>query len=195
MYRQYISMLATGLLLLGLSGISIAEEKKEPRLYNVEVIVFSQTLGNNTNEHWLQTASDEKLDDDFNPPPVKPLNKVHMLDKSQFELGRIAYTLNRKNNAYRLLSHKKWQQPMFKNTGHFPVSYDINTANGHLSGTIEITAQRFLHANINLLLQREQTLIPFIDKRKMRRDEIHYIDHPLLGIIIKTSRVDEEEQE
>lgn len=193
---RYMQQIVTTLFILLLAFNTSAEEVKKPRLYNVEVIVFSQTLGQNTNEQWQLIEQDVEFSDQNTDPKRPSVNSAQIIPqkKASFELTPIAYTLTKRNNAYRLLSHKKWQQRMYKKPGKLPVAYEIDTINGVLTGTIEVSAQRFLHAHIDLTLAKDSMIIPFKEKRKMRRDEVHYIDHPLLGIIIKTSRVENEEE-
>ena len=62
-----------------------------------------------------------------------------------------------------------------------------------LQGTLQLSVSRFLHIDPNLWFTRvdsdDQRYYVNIDQsRRMRSDELHYIDHPLFGIIVKVTR-------
>ncbi|MCC5958914.1 MAG: peptidoglycan binding protein CsiV [Ectothiorhodospiraceae bacterium] len=76
-----------------------------------------------------------------------------------------------------------------------------------LSGQIRIARERFLHADIDLryvetrnggdsrraALPQFDDLDPIIlmqERRRMRSDQLHYLDHPVLGVLIRITRAD-----
>lgn len=80
--------------------------------------------------------------------------------------------------------------------------------NGHFDGTVKVVLGRYLHVYTNLLflhyddIQNEQgsngksnTPISFTyyrvkDHRRMRSRELHYLDHPLLGILVQITPIE-----
>lgn len=63
---------------------------------------------------------------------------------------------------------------------------------GRLSGLVRVQRGRFLHLETDLVLRDAATGQPFHvrHKRRMRSDELHYVDHPKVGVLIQASRVD-----
>jgi len=87
---------------------------------------------------------------------------------------------------------------------------DYTVIKKQLDGTVKIVLSRYLHVYVNLILRKpvvtevtdaEQeikhiaTLQDFrlYTHRKMRSNELHYIDHPMLGILIQITPVEEDE--
>ena len=57
---------------------------------------------------------------------------------------------------------------------------------GTLFGTVTLKRRRYLHAEVDLWFERGETLEQFRmqQSRRMRSGELHYLDHPRLGVII-----------
>jgi len=63
----------------------------------------------------------------------------------------------------------------------------------YISGQVTLIMSRYLHFNVNLHYFRPQisesgetefVSYPVVSERRMRSKEIHYIDHPLVGVIV-----------
>lgn len=56
-----------------------------------------------------------------------------------------------------------------------------------LDGTLRLYVARYLHAEVDLVHHREGVDTPFrlVTSRRMRSGELHYLDHPLFGVLIK----------
>lgn len=63
----------------------------------------------------------------------------------------------------------------------------------YVSGQVTLIMSRYLHFNVNLHYYRPQinesgetefVSYPVVSERRMRSREIHYIDHPLVGVIV-----------
>ena len=63
----------------------------------------------------------------------------------------------------------------------------------YLTGNVKLIMSRYLHFNVNLQYIRPQRdaegeliqqAYPVVNERRMRSREIHYIDHPLVGIVV-----------
>ncbi|WP_162925739.1 peptidoglycan binding protein CsiV [Isoalcanivorax indicus] len=62
-----------------------------------------------------------------------------------------------------------------------------------LQGTLLLSVSRFLHVDPNLWLARDDRsgqryYVDMRQSRRMRSGELHYIDHPLFGMVIKVTR-------
>lgn len=65
-----------------------------------------------------------------------------------------------------------------------------------IKGNVKLIMSRYLHFNVNLQYIRPQTVqigeiteiqnmvLPVVNERRMRSKEVHYIDHPLVGVVV-----------
>ena len=76
---------------------------------------------------------------------------------------------------------------------------ELTTADGYrfLTGRFHLTAGHLLFANVdivfhdpNVVSSSVRTLTPFLlnETRRIRLDEVHYFDHPMLGVILTVHR-------
>ena len=56
-----------------------------------------------------------------------------------------------------------------------------------LDGTVRVHLARYLHAEVDLVYHRDDVEFPFrlATSRRMRSGELHYLDHPVFGVLIK----------
>ena len=100
-------------------------------------------------------------------------------------LGGVAYTLKKKGMIVH--EHVAWvQKPGGRSSQRW-----YSVGDGRLSGLIRVTRGRFLHIDADLMLRDVHTAQPLRAKlyRRMRSDELHYMDHPKLGIVIRADRL------
>lgn len=87
---------------------------------------------------------------------------------------------------------------------------NLTTAVRELDGTINIVIGRYIHLYTDLVyrlprsnptelrdaLNRDQILVDYSIKshRRMRSRELHYIDHPLVGVLIEATPIEEENE-
>ncbi|MDJ0740604.1 MAG: CsiV family protein [Gammaproteobacteria bacterium] len=103
------------------------------------------------------------------------------------KLGGVAFTLKKKGMIVH--EHLAWvQEPRGRNSKAW-----YSVGDGRLSGVVRVTRGRFLHVDADLLLRDVATAQPLRARlyRRMRSDELHYLDHPRLGIVIRADRVEE----
>ncbi len=101
------------------------------------------------------------------------------------ELGGVAYTLKKKGMIVH--EHVAWvQKPGGRNSQRW-----YSVGDGRLSGLVRVTRGRFLHIDADLLLRDVNNAQPLRAKlyRRMRSDELHYLDHPRLGIVVRADRL------
>jgi hypothetical protein len=88
--------------------------------------------------------------------------------------------------------HGRWQQPVPPRDAPqrilLPVqNLQLSTQFMRLNGHIGITLGRYLHANTKLWLQPDPSSNQYAllhESRRMRSGELHYIDHPMMGVLI-----------
>lgn len=75
--------------------------------------------------------------------------------------------------------------------------FDYVPAGTQLWGTLRLLQQRYLHFQVDLRFRRDglgdtpdaMTIYPMIQSRRMRAGEIHYLDHPVLGILVQARKL------
>ena len=63
-----------------------------------------------------------------------------------------------------------------------------------LDGTVRVYLSRYLHAEVDLVYHRPDVETPFrlTTSRRMRSGELHYLDHPVFGVLIKVTPLETE---
>lgn len=144
--------------------------------YRFEMVIFERPGGSGA-EAW---PVDPSL-----PDTTKAVGSLEAISVGGRLLGPVAYTLNRRGMT--VLDHIAWVQvPRGRGSEAW---YRIDGT--RLSGLIRVTRGRFLHIDADLFLRDAATSSPYHIRlyRRMRSDELHYIDHPKLGIVIRADRL------
>jgi hypothetical protein len=181
----------------------------------VEVIVFQRLgLGEARGEAWPEvTAAGEpgavRLDDRSGA-----IAGFQPLSADRLQLGGVFEALARSRN-YRPLIHIGWTQPglgegrarpVYIGTGGTASATGADAPSGNaIEGTLELAQSRFLHLRAGLVHHRavppeffgdaasrlerlsgSQTHgFRLVETRRMAPGEIHYLDHPLFGVIVQ----------
>ena len=92
-----------------------------------------------------------------------------------------------------ILYNAQWQQPVYDKKHRLPIYIESSVQHlgvPQLKGLFYLHVSRYLHSKIDLqfLPNNADTttdLISFQQSRRMRSKEVHYIDHPLVGAVIR----------
>ncbi len=193
-------VIATTLLLLAGIGHAIADDEAvqlavapellgAESLYTVEVVIFKQAQAYLDSETWPTELDSLELNLAELPQvnDGEPLSLTEELPVTIFSLTEQANQLSRK--GYELLYHNSWLdqfEPGAKRT------MQLFDAFGNFEGTLRIERQRYLHIypTINYypnglsLTDEPAETIRFEESRRMRSKDLHYIDHPVLGMLV-----------
>lgn len=163
------------------------ELKTQENLYTVEVVLFKQKQPAYAEEF----LTGEQAEIDFStarlPIPYDglPLSANEELEKSQYALTSETSKLERQ--GYEVLYHNSWLEQFNPYTNSTLLVVDPL---GAFEGILRIERQRYLHVypEINFFTatgaeQLGQT-IRMQESRRMRSQELHYIDHPVLGMLV-----------
>lgn len=154
-------------------------------VYDFEILIFERP-GGGANEYWPSEPGE--------PDPAAAIGRLGpagasggatMLPASAKSLGPAAYTLKKKGMV--IHDHLAWRQSTRgrnSNTWYW-------IGDGRLSGLVRVSQGRYLHLDTDLLLRDAMTAQPYRIKlhRRMRSNELHYVDHPRLGILIRAKRL------
>jgi len=163
-----VTPLAVLVLLLALPSLASAQS------YNLEVLIFEN----------LNVGSDEQFPEN--------IGRTTSIGGSSFpdaglRLTQVAQTLRNSAN-YRVLYHRAWRQPGYSPSRAVPVAVynDESTEAGTLEGTVTLNRRRFLHLNVDLWFEALDDLTPVRvrQSRRMRSRELHYLDHPKVGVLV-----------
>ncbi|WP_304985140.1 CsiV family protein [Coxiella-like endosymbiont] len=159
------------LLFITLSPILTAEAK----VYQIEMIVFLQpTSQNNGMEEW-STSSPSDLN-------FLRAKQIRTLPVSQFLLKNEQTKLN-ENLRYHTLLHLAWQQSIT----HLPTRPMRIEGNG-IQGLFRVNVQRYFNISLALLFNQPNGSNWYaIQERRMRSNQLNYLDFVYYGILIKIS--------
>ncbi len=203
--------IGTALLLLTLMLAPAAAISAES-WYQVEMIVFTHKGASLNSEHWpddpgrpngrgaipLRHASGGT-----GPSAPKGGAAYTLLDDTAFQLND-EYAKLRRSGRYEPVLHLAWKQPATRRSKTRPVALTSRRSAGRpprIEGVIRISKQRYLHADVDLILTRPVApgQAPAADggfgpayrsyrmhaKKRMRSGKLYYLDHPLMGVLIK----------
>ncbi len=202
------TLLITGLLL---TANSYAEKNvKKARWYQVNLTLFQQKPDSGINEDFsfnklkLEMADTLQLHTDAQftlaDSGMNALMALHHENSNgqafleqdiNSDWTKIVNKLDPVNQP--ILHNVQWVQPIYDQQHSLPVYFESSVqALGQpiLKGLIEINVARYLHSTISLQYipkkahQLDET-ISLQQTRRMRSKEIHYIDHPYVGAIIR----------
>lgn len=201
--RKIMKIISTLILLLVISGQTLAESdtsKTEVRRYDIEIIIFEDTHARYiNNESWNHGSHTDTL-----PTSTK---KVNTGAYKKLKPGILKHEYKRINASpeYNVLFYSAWRQTGLKASRAFEVDLDelknthTNSSENTISGKLKVVLARYLHFYSELNYRRNDSGIqnqitagndyPITMHRRMRSKELHYIDHPLVGILIQINPV------
>ena len=190
---------------------------KDLKEYDVEIIIFedaharylkSETWNQNTDTAEQQSAATKT--NKINPTSFKSI-KPAILKKQ--------YRRINSSSEYNVLFYGAWRQAGLEKSKAFEININklksshTDKSRNSLTGTFKLVLARYLHIYNQLNYQRKITatdsaasekqtgvlsndmvphngLYPLNSHRRMRSKELHYIDHPLVGMLIQINPVE-----
>lgn len=188
-----------------LLSASNAFAEKVPN-YTVELIVFEN--------HALKGWTEEQWPDEIELPNTNKSTSVFTrgksplwISKAERELGNVAARMKR-SKGYRILFHQAWSQNTYADLKMPQLLIEAAHDNTQMAGTVKLYKSRYAHVDFDLRFERripdriktlffeQQKITPFDiepeswqfelrESRKIRPNQLHYIDHPLFGILVQ----------
>lgn len=194
-----------GWLLAALASTAAADD-----LYKIELIVFENLdPAAQQAEHWPAHPGMPALDNalELAAQPAASESPWRVLKPAELAMGGV-YQRLRGSPRYRPILHTGWVQALDNTdrkvgvhvySGMQAASAGAGAAR-KIDGTVAVRRGRFLHADVDLIYIRttpgaeaSSGAIPpvrLVTTRRLRNNEVHYLDHPLFGVIITVSPMD-----
>jgi len=181
--RNYILLLITVLI----AGPTLAVEQ-----YDVELIIFERTSrADAMNESWPEDPGQPNTE---KATHLTRKGQYASLSNSRRTLGNVAKRMRRASGKPVRLTHMMWRQPAVGKLDAIPVYVSGKTRTGVLTGTAKVHVKRYLHLNLDLLLETTNGPPPgkfrMQAHRRMRSNKLHYIDHPIMGALVRITPVE-----
>ncbi len=139
------------------------------RTYTIEVLIFSNGGRGSGGEVWPG-----------NPGHPNTSQAGSVRGKSSLRMSGIASRL-RSRPGFKPILHKAWRQSVSSKKNAKLVR--LQSSSTPLDGTIQVSVKRYLHVDLDLLLKTGRSY-RLKTSRRMRSKEIHYIDHPMMGVLV-----------
>ncbi|MFT5174474.1 MAG: hypothetical protein ACI8W7_002661 [Gammaproteobacteria bacterium] len=172
--RRAIS-LVTVFMFLGLAGVN-----SHAQLYAVEMIIFADT----SEEHLAAEVwrADPGQPDVSRAASILDASDVSAINSSAYRLSGIWQVL-RNSSQYRPLRHLAWTQ-RGRSKRSAPEILVGESSDSDVFGTLRMSRTRFLHLELDLLLRNGERSFRLTNHRRMRSNQLNYIDHPLFGVLV-----------
>jgi hypothetical protein len=201
---------------LSLAAVATAHAAPGSGWYKIELIAFER-LGDRSlaGEFWPADPGHPDWADAVTLQPAGSGGETafEQLSPKDYTLGPQSWSLSRERSGVRPLIHRAWVQPIPSGHAARPVylrssgSVDVDegaagsaapgSTGARMEGIITLIRNHYVHARFDLLLRRPGTatdpqgmrIFRLQASRRLRSGELHYIDHPAMGILIKITRV------
>ncbi|MFT5448399.1 MAG: hypothetical protein ACI9DC_003583 [Gammaproteobacteria bacterium] len=149
--------------------------------YAIEMIIFANIDGDDRySETW---QAEPGLPDISRAAPISSAdNGVVAVASSAYRLSGIWQVL-RGSSQFRPLRHLAWTQ-RGRSSRFAPEILLGDSPTSDVFGTVRLSRSRFLHLNLDLLLSDDNGSYRLTNHRRMRSNELNYIDHPLFGVLV-----------
>lgn len=199
-----MSLFKSLILCAGLVGFSGSLHAEQTPRYTVEVIVFENyALRGWTEEHWP---------DEIKLPATQGSTSLFTTGKSPLFIENANQSLDslaqKISKNYRVLFHQAWSQNAVDTKNAPTVLIEkVKQGGTQMMGTIKLYKTRFAHIEVDLEFERvipAKVIEAFVENqrlasgelpshwrfnlneaRKIREGEVHYIDHPLFGVLVR----------
>jgi hypothetical protein len=181
------------LLLLTLVFMATVTQAQSESAYQIEVILFTQPSA--------QISGGRTPDFDWANEAVMleetARSDVRKLDSTQHRLDREAGKLTAQ--GYQILMHNAWIQPADSRLtvavhqgeslgDHYPIEAVVGLQRSADSLALDVKAWR--HIAVRGQTDQDSTLVSeqLHQIRRLRLDEVHYLDHQSMGMLVRVSR-------
>lgn len=192
----------------------VAPAEASDRWFTVEMIVFDDLRNEGLQiEHWPAEPGEPSLryavslTQPHEAEPGDAVRAYSLMGPSEFSLDAVRGSLQR-SARYRPFLHVGWRLRGLPRSAARPVRIgpelgdsdsgavqDVGGERPTVHGTVTVSLARYLQVDVDLLYRRPEsgdaaapdtapTRFRLVSERRMRSGELHYIDHPLFGVLM-----------
>lgn len=178
--RNLLPHLMALTLLLGASGAA-----GQGRWYMVELVIFGNLdPAARQEESWHENPG---VPDTAAATPLDlGSDEVSVMGPGSYRLAGVWQVL-RGSGEYRPLRHVAWRQ-IGTRASRAPLVQVGEDPGSTVFGTVRMSRSRFIHLELDLLVSDDEGSYRIQTRRKMSANQLHYIDHPLIGILARVTR-------
>jgi hypothetical protein len=185
-------MTVTRLLFPLLATLLFIEQALAVEKYDVELVIFERTSrAAAMNESWPKDPGRPNIEEATH---LTKNGAYARLSNSRRTLINVAKRMGRASGKPVRLTHMIWRQPAVGKLDATSIYVSGKTKTGTLTGTARVHVKRYLHLNLDLLLETTNGPAPGIFRmqvhRRMRSNKLHYIDHPIMGALVRITPVE-----
>ncbi len=145
--------------------------------YQIAVVAFAQPV----------ETEEDLLNQPEIPWPAR-WNEPRKLPPEQSGLYN-AYDRLRRSRSFRPMLHTAWIQAAGPHRINAP--YHVGSTDGPVEGVVRLQRGEYLHVIVDMEYRAPDGIIHRLrEKRRVKFNEIHYLDHPAFGVLIRVSPVD-----
>ena len=164
--------------LLAVALLGLASAAGAQGWYSVELVIFAHLAGDGPDaETW---RDDPGFPDTALARPIGGAG-LGSVGPGAYRLSGVWQAL-RASGRYRPIRHLAWTQAG-RSAANAPVVLVGDSPADPVRGTAQVSRGRFLHLKLDLLYQDADRAYRFRTRRRMRSNELHYLDHPLIGVV------------
>ena len=128
-------------------------------------------------------------------------SSIQKVGRESLAYGGLVSRMDR-SGQYRPLVHMGWRQPGMSKSEAVPVKVSGASSGSpeasQVRGTLRLYRSRYLHLEADLVLSKPAaayaganangaTRFTLRERRRMRSGELHYLDHPLFGVLVRAT--------
>lgn len=207
---RHIRTLTAALISLSLflPSLSFSQDSEPAPWYDVEIIVFARSsAGAGSTENWPDSPIIPNIEEAARLQDTAGDQNIlapgyTVLPKSEWKLGTELKRIKRTRGRLVPLVHTAWRQPVLSVNATRPLYIrspgNISGEIPHMDGLIKVSVQRYLHIEVDFLIRELRSTTSsesgffgsifnsyrFTGHRRMRSKELHYIDHPKMGVLM-----------
>lgn len=181
-------------LLTSTSAPSAPQDNSAP-IYAIEALVFKHLKSDSSDKEYLEPEL-EKVN--FYPEVAGSV-RIGRTPSASSALSKAVEKMN-DSGDYRIIAHQRWVQNADAKSDARRARINVRTEeSGSLDGTITFYMSRFLHLDINLLLQENVSSFMsdetktrnyrIAEARRIKTSDVNYFDHPEFGVLVQIKAV------
>lgn len=161
--------------------------------YSIEVVLFTRNKSPGaTGEIWPVASGELGWESERT-------ENYSLVPTGSWRLSGAEQALKNSQEGLIPVIHTAWRQPVYSQNSarsfYLKSEREIAPGTPLIEGMVKISVSRYLHADLNLILRGTPAgadrlpggfqTFRFNEHRRMRSRELHYIDHPLMGMLIQ----------